>query len=47
MRLILLGFLLHGKDQLPVGGVPVYSQMVEKQVPAIQPIERYVRLTRE
>ena len=32
MRLILLGFLLHWKDQLPVGGVPVHSQMVKKQV---------------
>ena len=47
MRLILLGFLLHQKNQLPVGGVPVFSQMVKKQVSAIQPIERYVRLTRE
>ena len=47
MRLILLGFLLHLKDQLPVGGMPIYSQMVKKQVSAIQPIERYVRLTRE
>ena len=27
MRLILLGSLLHWQDQLPVGGVPVYSQM--------------------
>ena len=27
MRLILLGSILHWKDQLPVGGVPVYSQM--------------------
>ena len=27
MRLILLGSLLHWKNQLPVGGVPVYSQM--------------------
>ena len=27
MRLILLGSLLHWKDQLPVGGMPVYSQM--------------------
>ena len=27
MRLILLGFLLHCKDQLCVGGGPVYSQM--------------------
>ena len=27
MRLILLGSLLHRKKQLPVGGVPVYSQM--------------------
>ena len=27
MRLILLGSLLHWKEQLPVGGVPVYSQM--------------------
>ena len=47
MRLILLGFLLQTKDQLPVGDVQVYSQMVKKQVSAIQPIERYVRLTRE
>ena len=45
MRLILQGFLLHWKDQLPVGGVSVYSQMVKKQVSAIQPIELYV--TRE
>ena len=27
MRLILLGYLLKWKNQLPVGGVPVYSQM--------------------
>ena len=47
MRLILLGFLFHWKNQLPVGGVPVYSQLVKKQVSAIQPIECYVRLTRE
>ena len=47
MRLILLGSLLHWKVQLPVGGVPVYSQMVKKQVSAIQPIEHYVGLTRE
>ena len=47
MRLILLGFLLHWKNQLPVGGVPVYSQMVKKHVSAIQPIENCVRLTRE
>ena len=49
MRLSLLGFLLFWTDQLPVGGVPVYSQMVKKQVSAIQPIEHYVavRLTRE
>ena len=47
MRLILLGSLLHCKKQLPVGGVPVYSQMVMKQVSAIQPIEHCVRLTRE
>ena len=47
MRLILLGFLLHRKKQLPVGGMPVYSQMVKKKVSAIQPIEHYVRLTRE
>ena len=47
MRLILLGFLLHRKNQLPVGGVSVYSQMVKKQVSSIQPIGRYVRLTRE
>ena len=47
MRLILLGFLLHWKDQLPVGGVPVHSQMVKKQVSAIQAIEQYVMLTRE
>ena len=45
MRLVLLGSLLHCKDQLPVGGVPVYSQMVKKQVSAIQSIERYVRPT--
>ena len=47
MRLILLGFLFHWKDQLPVCGMPVYSEMVKKQVSAIHPIERYVRLTRE
>ena len=44
MRLILLEFLLHWKDQLPVGGRPVYSQTITKQVSAIQPIKRYVRL---
>ena len=27
MRLILLGTQFHWKKQLPVGGVPVYSQM--------------------
>ena len=27
VSLILLGFLLHWKDQRPVGGVPVYSQI--------------------
>ena len=27
MRLFLLGSFLHWKKQLPVGGVPVYSQM--------------------
>ena len=47
MRLILLGFLLHWKDQLPVCGMPVYSQMVKKQASAIQPVGHYVRLTRE
>ena len=47
MRLISLGSLLHWKKQLPVGGVPVYSQVVKKQVAAIQPIDHYVRLTRE
>ena len=47
MRLILLEFLFHWKDQFPVGGGPVYSQMVKKQVSPIQPIECYVRLTRE
>ena len=46
MRLILLGSL-HWKDQLPVGGVPVYSQMVKKQGSPIQPTEHCVRLTRE
>ena len=44
MRLILQGSLLHWKDQLPVGGVPVYSQLVKKQG---SPIEHCVRLTRE
>ena len=47
MRLILLGSVLHWKDQLPVGGVPVYSRMVKKQGSPIQQIEHYVRLTRE
>ena len=46
MRLILLGSLLHWKDQLPVGDVPVYSHMVKKQGSPIQPIEHYVRLSR-
>ena len=27
MRLILVGSLLHWKNQLPVGGMPVYSQI--------------------
>ena len=40
MRLILLGSLLHWKDQLPAGGAPVYSQMVKKQGSPIQPIGR-------
>ena len=43
----MLRFLLHWKNQLPVGGMPVYFQMVKKQVPAIQPIEHCVRLTRQ
>ena len=47
MRLILLGSLLYWKDQLPVGGVPVYSQLVKKQGSPIQPIEHHGRLTRE
>ena len=47
VRLILLGFILHWKDQLPVGGLTVYSQMVKKKVSATRPIECYVRLTRE
>ena len=47
MRLILLGILLHWKDQLPVGGMSVYSEMIKKQVSAIQPIKCYVRLARE
>ena len=47
MGLILLEFLLHWRDQLPVGGVPVYSQVVKKQVPAIQPIEHCDSLTRQ
>ena len=47
MRLILLGFLLHLRDQLPVGGVSIYSQMLKKKVSAIQPNEHYVRFTRE
>ena len=47
MRLILLDSLLHWKEQLPVGGVAVYSQMVKKQGSPIQPIEYYVRLTRK
>ena len=29
VRLILLGFLLHLKDQLPVGGVPVYLYILK------------------
>ena len=45
MRVVLQGFLFYWKDQLPVGDVSVYSQMVKKQVSAIQPIELYV--TRE
>ena len=47
MRLILLVFLLHWKHQLLADGVPVYFQMVKKQVSAIQPVEHCVRLTRE
>ena len=47
VRLVLLGFLVHWKNQLPVGGVPVYHQMIKKQVSAIQSIEHCVRLTRE
>ena len=31
MRLILLGSLLHWENQLPVGGVPVYSQMLRSK----------------
>ena len=40
VRLILLGIgsLLHWKDQLPVGGMPVYYQMVKKQCSPIRPI---------
>ena len=45
MRLILLGS--RWKNQLPVGGVPVYFHMVKKQGSLIQLIEHYVRLTRE
>ena len=41
MRVILLGFLLHWRDQLPVGGMSVYSQMVKKHVSAIQSIEHF------
>ena len=41
MRLILLGFLCRLRDQLPVGGVSVYSQMVKKHVSAIQSIEHF------
>ena len=44
MRLNFLGYFLQWKDQLPVGGVLIYSQMVKKQVSAIQPMECYVRL---
>ena len=47
MRLILLGFLLRRKDKLPEDGMSVYSQMIKKQVSAIQPIERYVMLARK
>ena len=47
MRLILLGFLLHLRDQLPVDDVLVFSKMVKKKVSAIQPNEHYVRFTRE
>ena len=47
MRLILQGSLLYWKDELPVGGVPVFSQMVKKQGSSIQPTEQYVRFTRE
>ena len=47
MRLILLESFLHWKDELPVGGVPVYSQMVKKQASEFQPIECYAMLTRE
>ena len=47
MRLILPGFILHWKNQLPVGGMPVYSQMVKKQISATQPIEHCVRLKKD
>ena len=39
MRIILLVFHLHWRDQMPVAGVPVFSQMVNKEVSAIQPIK--------
>ena len=45
MRLILLASLLHWKDQLPVDGMPVNSQMVKRQGSSILPIKHYVRLT--
>ena len=44
---ILLRFLLHWRDWLPVGGMLVHSQMVTKLVSIIQPIEHYVTLRRE
>ena len=46
MRLILQGFLPHLKEQLPVGGVAVYSQMANKQGSPIQSIEPYIRVNR-
>ena len=27
MRLILLGFLLHWKEQFPVGGMPIFTSL--------------------
>ena len=47
VSLISSGFLIRRRDHLPVDGMSYILKIVKKQVSAIQPIEHYVRLTRE